>query len=230
MKLARPDVRHPRIVLAGSPRAVEGDGDDAGLVGALRKRGLHARWMSWDDPATLTADLVILRATRDYPDRLEQFLGWVNEVSHLLNAPDVIAWNIDKRYLRDLRRAGVPTTTAAADAATTALIFLAGMQSHAFVGHRPVEADFELWDVGHAALRAAADQVGIEAQELLYARADVTDGPAGARLVRLDLVAPRLGWGVLADAARLDHQRQFALCVESALERLGLGPLSHRRP
>ena len=37
MKLARPDIRHPRIVLAGS----EG-GDDAGLIAALRKLGL--RW------------------------------------------------------------------------------------------------------------------------------------------------------------------------------------------
>jgi hypothetical protein len=56
MKLARPDIRHPRIVLVGSET-----GDDAGLVAALRKRGLHARWLSWDDPDTLHADLVILR-------------------------------------------------------------------------------------------------------------------------------------------------------------------------
>ena len=44
MKLARPDIPHPRIVLAGSR-----GGDDAGLVAALRTRGLHARWLSWDD-------------------------------------------------------------------------------------------------------------------------------------------------------------------------------------
>ena len=36
MKLARPDVFHPRIVLAGCPALPEGDGDDAGLVAALR--------------------------------------------------------------------------------------------------------------------------------------------------------------------------------------------------
>ena len=53
VKLARPDVFHPRIVLAGCPALVEGDGDDAELVAALRKRGLHARWLSWDDPETL---------------------------------------------------------------------------------------------------------------------------------------------------------------------------------
>ena len=82
MKLARPDIRHPRIVLVGS----EG-GDDAGLVAALRKRGLHARWLSWDDPDTLRADLVILRTTTDYADRLDEFLAWTRRVPNLLNAP-----------------------------------------------------------------------------------------------------------------------------------------------
>lgn len=123
MKLARPDVRHPRVVLAGSARAAEGHCDDAGLVGALRKRGLHAQWMSWDDPATLTADLVVLRATRDYPDRLDEFLAWTKHVPNLLNAPDVIAWNVNNRYLAALERAGVPTS--APGAATTALVFSA---------------------------------------------------------------------------------------------------------
>jgi hypothetical protein len=225
MKLARPDIRHPRIVLAGSP------GDDAGLVAALRTRGLHARWMSWDDPDTLHADLVILRATTDYRDRLAEFLAWTTSVPNVLNAPDVVAWNADKRYLRDLKRAGIPTgPPAPSPGDTTALVFLAGMQAHAFTTQQPVEPDFELWDLGHGALRAAADHVGVDAGELLYARVDVTGGPDDARLVGLDLIAPSLGWRLLDDAARDDGQRQFALCVESALERLGLGPLSHRRP
>ena len=106
MKLARPDVRHPRIVLAGCPALPEGDGDDAELVAALRQRGLHARWLSWDDPETLRADLVILRATWDYIDRLDAFLEWTTRVANLLNAPAVVAWNTDKHYLADLARRG----------------------------------------------------------------------------------------------------------------------------
>ncbi len=219
MKLARPDIFHPRIVLAGTT------GEDAGLVAALRRRGLHAHWLPWDDPDTLNADLVILRAAGD--DRLDEFLAWTRRVRHLLNPPDVVAWNTRKRYLRDLQDAGVPATRRAAAADTTALVFLGGTQSHAFTTQRSVDADFELWDVGHAALRVAAEQARIGADELLYARADVTDD---ARLVGLDLVAPSLGWQLLDDAARDIAQRQFAVCVESALERLGLGPLSHRRP
>lgn len=213
MKLARPDIFHPRIVLAGGPRHP----DDAGLVPALRTRGLHARWLSWDDPETLGADLVILRASAD---RRDEFLGWTRRVRHLLNPPDAVAWNLDERYLSDLAAGGVPTL--AGGTARAALVFLGGKHSHAW----PVEPDFESWDVGYAALAAAADRTGIAARDLLYARADVAEG----RLVGLDLVAPSLGWRHLGGDDRERAQRDFALAVESACERLGLGPFSHRRP
>jgi hypothetical protein len=312
VKLARPDIRHPNIVFAGCRALVEGDGDDAGLVKALRSRGLHARWLSWDDPETERADVVVLRATWDYIDRLDEFLAWTRRVPNLLNAPDVVAWNTDKRYLADLTAAGVPTvpsrffapgerlsldggevvvkpavgagsvgaqrftdTDAAREHAATlqdagrtvlvqpydpriidgetAMVFVAGRQSHAFTkgpilpppGHRPefdesgtyaeeslraAEPDFELWDVGHAALAAAGAHLGIAPSEFLYARVDVIGGPRDPRLLELELVEPSLGWRQIGAADRARQQREFAIGVESALERLGLGPLSHRSP
>jgi hypothetical protein len=273
MKLARPQVFHPRIVLAGCPGQVDGDGDDAGLVDALRHRGLHARWLSWDNPDTRRADLVILRATRDYPERLEEFLAWTGGVKNLLNPPAVVAWNADRRYLGDLADRGVPTVPgevyapgerirfprsghvfvspsvgtgarrgggkaamayvaelhdagcgafvqSCGTAAETELVFLGGRPSHAF----PPEPDFEIWDVGVAGLNAAAAQVGIDVAELLYARAHVV----GDRLLELQLIDPVLDWQRLAAGTRDLAQREFALCVESALERLGLGPFSRR--
>lgn len=216
MKLARPDLFHPGIVLAGDP----GDPDDAGLVPALRKRGLHARRLPWDDPDTANADLVILRPGAGGPDRRDEFLRWTTRVRHLLNPPEAVAWNLDERYLRDLEGAGVPTLPGGQPEA--ALIFVGGKQSHAWPG----EPGFESWDAGHAALAAAAQRAGIRARDLLYARADVT----GTRLVTLDLVAPSLGWRHLDATARESGQREFALAVESACERLGLGPFSHGRP
>jgi hypothetical protein len=224
MKLARPDIRHPRIVLAGAA-----EGDDAGLVAALRTRGLHAHWLPWDDPRTLDADLVILRDSSDHAE----FLAWTKRVPNLLNAPDVVAWNTGRRHLRDLGRAGVPVLRGrrpSGSAVRTALVFIGGIQSHAFVENSPIEADFELWDLGQAALQATADQLDVGVEELLYARADVIEESGDAELAELNLVAPSLGWRLLDDAARDDAQRHFALCVESALERLGLGPLSHRGP
>ncbi|WP_370329637.1 RimK family alpha-L-glutamate ligase [Mycolicibacterium hippocampi] len=312
MKPARPDVFHPRIVLAGCPALPDGDGDDAGLVRALRDRGLHARWLSWDDPAAVEADLVILRATWDYTERLDEFLVWTRRVPRLLNGPAVVAWNTDKRYLADLAAAGVPTVpgdffapgeqvripdgevvvkpsvgagsvgalrfsdpaqavehAAALQAAgqgvlvqpydprvgdgETALVFLRGVQSHAFTkgpilpppGHAPLldasgtfaeerlgraDPDFELWDVGHAALAAAATHLGIETTALLYARVDVLGGADAPTVLELELVEPSLGWRQLGQTERRLRQRQFALGVESALDEFGLGPFSHRRP
>ncbi|OBA58955.1 hypothetical protein A5647_19400 [Mycobacterium sp. 1100029.7] len=216
MKLARPDVFHPRVVLAGRPRHPE----DAGLVSALRTRGLHARWRAWDDPETAGADLVILRDAPDAAGRRDEFLAWTRRVRHLLNPPEAIAWNLDARYLRDLETDGVPTLRGAP--AQSVLVFLGGRQSHAW----PVEPEFESWDVGYAALAVAAQHAGIATTDLLYARVDVTDD----RVAGLDLVAPSLGWQHLHADARDLAQREFALAVESACERLGLGPFSHRGP
>lgn len=284
MKLARPDIFHPRVVLAGWPRQPAGDGDDVGLVAALRHRGLHAHWLPWDHPDIARAHLVILRATRDYAARLDEFLPWTNSVAQLLNPPSVIAWNADRRYLEDLASRGVPTlpgevcaprqqirlphagrvfvsptvgtgarrfsdpSSAAAyiaerrqgghsvvvqtadPDAETLLIFLGGQPSHAFTTHddalRRGEPDFELWEIGVAALEAAAAASGVGVGELLYARAHLI----GRQLLELQLVDPSLGWRRLDASARDRGQRRFALCVESALERLGLGPFSHRRP
>jgi hypothetical protein len=312
MKLARPDVFHPRIVLAGCPQLVAGDGDDAGLIGALRKRGLHARWLSWDDPETARAHLVILRATWDYTQRLGEFLAWTTSVPHLLNAPNVVAWNVDKSYLLDLARLGVPTVPSEVfapgepvrlpgsevvvkptvgvgsvdaqrftsstqarnhvaalhaqgravlvqpydarveESGETALVFLGGKASHAFTKAamlppkgrpqldpagtyavetlNPTEPDFEVWDVGFAALDAAASHLGMAPRDFLYARVDVVGGIDDPRLLELELVEPSLGWLQLDDRTRELQQREFTLCVISALERLGLGPMSRRRP
>ncbi|MGV0742626.1 ATP-grasp domain-containing protein [Mycolicibacterium sp. XJ870] len=312
MKLARPDVFHPRIVFAGCAALPEGDGDDDGLLTALRNRGLHASWLPWDDPATLDADLVVLRATWDYTDRLDGFLTWTRSVRNLLNAPELVDWNTDKRYLDDLRRLGVPVvptryfevdepvrvpagevvvkpavgagstgaqrfvdaTAAAAHAAglqaqgkavlvqpydpriadgETALVFLRGEESHAFTkgpmlpppgdtaafdetgtyaeeSLSPADPDDEVWRVGRLAVWAVTRLFDIEPDELLYARVDVIGGPDDPRLLELELVEPSLGFRQLGEPAREHAERQFAIGVESALERFGLGPLSHRRP
>jgi hypothetical protein len=315
MKLARPNIFHPRIVLASCPQLAGGDGDDDGLVGALRARGLHARWLSWDDPETENADLVILRATWDYADRREEFLAWTTRVRNLLNAPSVVAWNSDKRYLHDLAASGVPVVPSAfldpgdavdatdfrgevvvkpaigagsidtfrfvdADAAAahaaalldsgrsaliqpyderiaageTALVFLGGEESHAFVkgpmlppqGEEPkldatgtfaeesltlADPDVELWELGYTVLDAAASHLGISRSEFLYARVDlIGTGGDDAVLLELELVEPSLGWRQLDEKNRELRQRSFAVHVETALDRLGLGPLSHRRP
>jgi hypothetical protein len=64
----------------------------------------------WDDPAVDWAafDLAVVRSCWDYAGRLEEFLGWAETVPRLANPVEVLRWNTDKVYLRDLERAGLP--------------------------------------------------------------------------------------------------------------------------
>ena len=158
-------------------------------------------------------------------------------MANLLNPPAAIAWNADRRYRRDLAAAGIPVAAAGtgAQAPGTTLIFLSGEQSHAFGPSaagvlRGTEEDFELWDLGYAAVDIACARAGINRTELLFARVDLIGGQRDPVVDELDLVAPDLGWRHLDDDTRGLQQRRFALGVESACERLGLGPLSHRGP
>ena len=83
------------------------------LLGALQAAGADARAVNWDDDAVdwQRFDLALLRSTWDASIRLPEFLAWserVAKLTKLLNPVPVIRWNTDKRYMRDLARAGVP--------------------------------------------------------------------------------------------------------------------------
>ena len=66
----------------------------------------------WDSDVDWSGyDLVVIRSTWDYFERLEEFLAWVDRVdvqSRIINPPDVIRWNVHKGYLAELGAAGVP--------------------------------------------------------------------------------------------------------------------------
>ncbi|WP_306215236.1 ATP-grasp domain-containing protein [Actinoplanes sp. RD1] len=96
-----------QVTLASCTGLPEGDGDEAGLVEALRVHGLPARWQPWGDEVSADT-LVVLRATWDYPDRPEEFHRWCASVPHLANDHEVVRYNLDKSYLVALAAAGVP--------------------------------------------------------------------------------------------------------------------------
>lgn len=69
--------------------------------------------VSWDDPGQDWSrfDIVVVSSTWDSVDRPTEYLAWtaaVAEVTTLVNSPEVIAWCLDKVYLRDLEAAGLP--------------------------------------------------------------------------------------------------------------------------
>ena len=99
-----------RVALATSADWPDLDDDSALLVPALARLGVRAEPAVWDDPAVDWAayDLVVVRSTWDYVPRRAEFLAWARGVPRLHNPADVLAWNTDKTYLRDLAAAGVP--------------------------------------------------------------------------------------------------------------------------
>jgi hypothetical protein len=65
----------------------------------------------WDDPGVdwSAFDLVVVRSTWDYTGRRDEFVAWAEGVGdRLVNPPEVIRWNTDKRYLAELAAAGLP--------------------------------------------------------------------------------------------------------------------------
>lgn len=99
-----------QVILAGCAALPRGSGDESTAVTALEELGASVDWARWSDPDVdfAAADLVVLRATWDYPDRRAEFLDWCDSVPRLANPAGVARWNTDKRYLRDLAGAGVP--------------------------------------------------------------------------------------------------------------------------
>ncbi|WP_354644562.1 ATP-grasp domain-containing protein [Kitasatospora camelliae] len=100
------------VAVVTSEAGVAYDVDLPLIVDALRARGLAAEPVVWDTaPATWERfDLLVIRSTWDYVERLDAFLTWADTtagVTRLWNPAPVVRWNSDKRYLRELARQGV---------------------------------------------------------------------------------------------------------------------------
>ncbi|MBX3174748.1 MAG: hypothetical protein KF709_10065 [Gemmatimonadaceae bacterium] len=88
--------------------------DDALLMEGLAAEGLSAQRVDWADPSVDWSQFraAVFRSTWDYFDRFEEFSAWLRraeQATQLLNVPETIWWNLDKHYLDDLGRRGVPT-------------------------------------------------------------------------------------------------------------------------
>jgi len=103
-----------RIALATSRKFVSLTDDDRLLIEPLRSRGFAAEPAVWSDPDVHWSgcDAVILRSCWDYHLRLAEFLAWVGGLEkagvRLWNPPEMVRWNANKNYLRDLESRGIP--------------------------------------------------------------------------------------------------------------------------
>jgi len=97
----------PRVALATCAELPKLDADEPELADALEALGVDATPAVWDDEDVDWSgyELVIVRATWDYTLKRDAFLHWARRVPRILNPPDVLSWNTDKRYLLELPHA-----------------------------------------------------------------------------------------------------------------------------
>ncbi len=86
--------------------------EDGIVKKALEKLHLKVDRKSWSDPNFdwTSTKFILFRTTWDYFDRFDEFSSWIDKVSQqttLLNSEQIIRWNIDKHYLKDLEENGV---------------------------------------------------------------------------------------------------------------------------
>lgn len=104
----------PRIAIASCTGHDGHKADEELLREALRSRGCEAVSVAWDDRAADWSgfDICLVKSTWDYNRKHEEFLAWARRVeaaTALRNPADLIVWNSDKTYLRELGERGVRT-------------------------------------------------------------------------------------------------------------------------
>lgn len=87
------------------------DDDGPALLEALANVGLVPTIASWTDRGVdwSSFDAVLLRTVWDYTSDLEGFLRWTRRIRRLINPGELVAWNAEKTYLRQLADCGIPT-------------------------------------------------------------------------------------------------------------------------
>ncbi len=86
--------------------------EEGELPSLIRAHGVAVDVVSWDDATVDWArfSAVVVRSTWDYFERYDEFCRWLDQVqavARVFNPPELMRWNSDKRYLRELAARGV---------------------------------------------------------------------------------------------------------------------------
>jgi len=85
--------------------------EDELLINELEKLNLKVNRVNWDANHQWTSTkVIVVRAIWDYFNRFEEFFNWFNlakKQTKFINNANLITWNIDKKYLKELELKGV---------------------------------------------------------------------------------------------------------------------------
>jgi glutathione synthase/RimK-type ligase-like ATP-grasp enzyme len=103
----------PRVALITSERFADLYPDDLLLVAALGELGVSGVPAVWSraDVDWTSFDALVMRSPWDYFERAAEFRRWLDERIAsgvlMINSREILDWNFDKSYLRDLASKGV---------------------------------------------------------------------------------------------------------------------------
>ncbi|MFP3832643.1 RimK family alpha-L-glutamate ligase [Chryseobacterium sp. SIMBA_028] len=92
--------------------------EDTELIIFLTNKGLDVFPAIWNDENVDWSgfDVVVIKSPWDYHNHLKEFLNWLERVENLgvkvLNSVEIIKWNSDKHYLKDIAEKGLPVIPA----------------------------------------------------------------------------------------------------------------------
>ena len=103
----------PDIGIVTCMELPEPDLDEQIQLEALQLAGAAASLVAWDDPDQDLEkyDAIVLRSCWDYPWKEQLFRQWLDRAEKavkIINPPEMVRWNLHKRYLIELQEAGVP--------------------------------------------------------------------------------------------------------------------------
>ncbi len=102
-----------RIALVTSSELPHADHDLVPLAHACEALGISTETCCWEDTAIDwgSFDIALIRSTWNYVARMTEFERWlacVDTRTRLLNPLPAIRWNMHKKYLLEIHRAGIP--------------------------------------------------------------------------------------------------------------------------
>ena len=103
-----------RIVIVTGATQPQPSASDQAYLDALQARGATVGIGSWHEGIApfQDADLVVLRSSWDYHRHLAAYRAWLDRMEAeripVANPIRLVRWNLEKSYLGDLARAGVP--------------------------------------------------------------------------------------------------------------------------
>lgn len=88
--------------------------EDADLISFLKNKGLDVVPTIWNDENVdwKSYDVAIIKSPWDYHNNLQEFLNWLDHLERqsvkVLNPVEIIKWNADKHYLKDIAEKQLP--------------------------------------------------------------------------------------------------------------------------